>query len=423
MRLLVTADLHLGRRPSRLPTTAAADSRLSPAGAWRDIVETAIHGGADLLVLTGDVVERRNHYFEAIGPLEEGLRRLAAAGIPSYAVAGNHDFDVLPRLAEELPPGALTLLGRHGRWERLRVERGGEAIDLDGWSFSSLREPASPRASYDLARTSDVPVLGLLHCDLDARASPYAPVSSAELRELPPVAWLLGHIHRPGLAGGRGLPLLYPGTPLPLDPGETGIHGPWWVEVDRHGHVELEQVPLAALRYESVAVDLTGAADREAAVLAALRALLRRASEESTDLGWLVARLVLSGTVPAVLKATGRPLESDPLGLSLEHEGARLHIESWLDRTLPELDLAALGRLDDPAGELARILLSLAGDEPDPVLLREARRELERVHDASGFQDVAGDARPDDEETRERLLVAGRRLLAALVAQRPGVVA
>mgnify|MGYP002763171153 FL=1 len=52
----------------------------------------------DAVALTGDVVDNENATYESLGPLQKGLSRLGEAGIDTIAVAGNHDYDALPRL-------------------------------------------------------------------------------------------------------------------------------------------------------------------------------------------------------------------------------------------------------------------------------------------------------------------------------------
>jgi exonuclease SbcC len=114
-------------------------------------------------------------------------------------VAGNHDVQVLPRLADSVP--GFGLLGRGGRWEvvELRSRDGGQ-IRVAGWSFPAAQVRTSPLADgLSVAGPGTGLLVGLLHCDRDVAGSPYAPVRSAELEAAPVDAWLLGHIHRPGV--------------------------------------------------------------------------------------------------------------------------------------------------------------------------------------------------------------------------------
>src|SRR5690606_34576958 len=218
MRLLLTGDIHIGRASSSLSGTSGRDDTRA-AAAWGRIVDLAIEERVDLLCLSGDIVDKENKLWEAVGPLESGVQRLAAHGIRIVAVAGNHDFDVLMRLDDVLQSGpaaeAFHLLGRRGEWERFTIEEDGQAVlHVDGWSFPREHVYESPLESYDLKPDSSTPVLGLVHGDLDVSGSRYAPLDSVRLRETGPDEWLLGHIHNPQLfrpSGNRWA--LYPAPP------------------------------------------------------------------------------------------------------------------------------------------------------------------------------------------------------------------
>ncbi|MHB1223639.1 MAG: metallophosphoesterase family protein, partial [Gemmatimonadaceae bacterium] len=305
MRILCTGDLHIGRRPSRLPASADAAEH-SCAAAWRAIVETAIARRVDLVAVSGDLVDRSNRYFEAVDPLERGLRRLAEHDIPTVAVAGNHDHDVLPRLADTIGGTHFHLLGRGGRWERLTLDRPGGRLHVDGWSFPQERFVTDPLLTHDLATPGDgVPVLGLLHADLGQSTSHYAPVALGDLRQRGCAFWLLGHIHAPKLHLRDGLaPVLYPGSPQAMDPGEAGCHGAWMVELRPGQAPTATQVPLSTVRYEQVELDVDGitdASDIEGLVVRAVGA--RIAAIDATDgiesqrgsLRWLCVRLRVTG--------------------------------------------------------------------------------------------------------------------------------
>ena len=180
MRILCCGDLHMGRRSSRVPEEI--DGRdFACATAFDTLVEIALRERVELVLLAGDVVDRANRYFEAFGPLESGLARLAAAGVVTCAVAGNHDFDVLPRLAVAVAPERFHLLGEGGVWERRTIElASGARLHVDGWSFPREHVMTSPLDDYDPSRfgsteDSGLPVIGLLHADTASTESRYAP--------------------------------------------------------------------------------------------------------------------------------------------------------------------------------------------------------------------------------------------------------
>ncbi|MCH9675157.1 MAG: metallophosphoesterase, partial [Gammaproteobacteria bacterium] len=261
VRLIAVGDIHLGRRASGVPDdlVAAYPHAQSPATVWQRTVDHAIRVEADAVLLAGDVVEQEDDFFEAYGDLSAGVERLRQSGVAVLAVAGNHDVEVLPRLADSIPH--VRLLGAGGRWERQSVRgRDGTEVHVLGWSFPSKEVSASPLqsgiADAMVAVSPGTTTIGLLHCDRDQTHSRYAPVRSAELDAAPVDAWFLGHIHRPdSLEGPR--PMGYLGSLAALDVGEQGPHGPWDVAV-AHGQVTAEHLPMAPLRWERIDVELDG---------------------------------------------------------------------------------------------------------------------------------------------------------------------
>ena len=420
-RILAIGDIHLGRRPARLPD--GLDPReLTPAAAWYGAVEAAIARGVDAVALAGDVVEHPEDLYEAWSDLERGIQRLAEAGIPAVAVSGNHDTTVLPRLADALPD--LRLLGRDGQWEEMDL--GGAR--LLGWSFPAPAHPRSPLADGLPPRNGPEPRLGLLHCDRDQTDSRYAPVRSTELAGAEVDAWLLGHIHAPDdLAGPR--PMGYLGSLMGLDPGEPGAHGPWLVTADGEG-VRAEQLPLAPLRWESVAVDLTPLTaldELDTAIAAAIDARHQQLAEAGYLPRAVGCRLRLTGRSDLRRTVADHLASADLRRLQIERDGCTWFVEAWRLEARPALDLAELAASSDPAGLLARRLLVLGRGANDPerrALLARAREELLPRMARAPFDDP--DAPEMDEaalaDTLERAaLEALDRLLAQVEDQPTGI--
>ncbi len=417
IRLLAIGDMHLGRTPSRVPGELDG-LKLGPAAAFERAVDCAITSELDAVVLAGDVVESDNARYEAYGALRRGVLRLADAGIPVYAVVGNHDVDALPRLARELPE--LHVVGAGGRWETvvLRSRSGATELPLVGWSFPAPHVSESPLAT--LESPPDGVWIGLLHADLDAAGSRYAPVASEALRGLGAAAWLLGHVHKPSF-GGRERPLGYLGSLVGLDPGETGPHGPWLFELDEQGLADARQIPLAPLRFEWVEVDAEGIVDPADELLAvAQRALEQRAVElasEHPELRALGLRVILGGRSPA-LRALR--VEAQAFGRSRlvgEHGHAALFVEKIECRARAARDLEALAGGKDALAALARDLLTLERGGPErETLLAAARQELSETTDKAVFAALSAPVE-DDAALAERLSAAGWQLLEELLEQ------
>jgi len=425
MRLLCTGDLHIGRRSSRVPADLPD---ASAADAWARIVTHAIHQRADAVLLSGDVVDQDNRYFEALGPLERGLFRLREAGIPVVAVAGNHDFDVLPALARSLPDGLLHLLGVGGMWERHTIENArGERVHVDGWSFPARVVRHDPLTQYVAPAIDGAPVLGLVHGDLNVPQSLYAPLSLASLRRVSVNAWVLGHVHSGGLMHQTGdAPVLYPGSPQPLDPGEPGAHGVWMLTVTADGTVAARLDGIATVRYEPVFVDLsTCATETEAreCTTFALRARLLDILTRSPELRHVALRVCLSGRTP--LHGQLQPLvslvrEISDLGLAFSSgANATLSVTHVELATTAERDLTQLSASNDPIGVLARLLLTLQhGDAIDPALAQRLRPIPARVREARVFAGAVHTESLSDDAVRRTLSAQADRLLETLLRQR-----
>ena len=429
MKLLCVGDIHLGRQPARLPAGLLDElkaSELGPAAAWRIAVDFALGDEVDAVLLAGDVIEQEDDFYEAYGDLRRGVDRLAAAGIAVLAVSGNHDVQVLPRLADAVP--GFRLLGRGGVWEVAGVAgRDGRRVQVLGWSFPERRVSTSPFAAHDLPvlDSGSGPVIGLLHCDRDAAGSPYAPVRSAELAAAPADAWLLGHVHRPDRLD-PPRPIGYLGSLTGLDPGEAGPRGPWRLECTGPD-LALEHLPLAPLRWEEVEVALDGLESAEnvhALAVSALDALHERLAGERYRPRAVGCRIRFTGR-SVHRRAVERSLSTgDPLRVLHPRDDVLYFVHDWRMEAGPALDLDELARGADPPALLARKLLLLrgpAGDSERQALIAGARRRLESVAGRRNFA-VHGLAPPTEEEVEELLERAGLGALAELLDQRGGPV-
>ncbi len=422
LKILATADIHVGRRPSKVGDAEDA-ARFSCARAWLAIVQRAIALEVDLVMLAGDVVDHANRFFEATGPLEDGLARLAEAGIPTYAVAGNHDWDVLPRIVEAIGPEYFRLLGRQGRWEEAVYRRGGrERLRIHGWSFPAATFDRSPLSGYNLSTAGELPVVGLLHGDLDARASRYGPLSRSELEAHHVSLWVLGHVHAARLERSEAAALLYPGSPQAMDPGETGRHGPWLIEVQSRGRLRARQLPMSKVRYDLLPVDLTGVATREdfethLAAAAGDRAMELADGDDRVE--YISLRIVLTGRTPLCSRLDDL---AAPVAEQFERRRERVtaRIETVRNETLPAIELKELAAKRDPTGALARLILDLRGGGRGA----EARELVERVHGkmlevhaAPAYDLLHTDPAPDPQSARDRLLRQAGVLLDTLLTQ------
>ena len=416
MRLLCTGDVHLGRRPTRIPEHLVPDQTpFSTRAIWERIVTLAIDEQVDALLISGDLVDHDNRFFEALGPIDAGITRLAAAGIPAIAVAGNHDYDVLPPLADRFGD-AFRLLGRKQTWERFTLlDKTGDAqLHIDGWSFDAEHVVSAPLDRYEMPASGNVPVVGLLHTDLDQTNSRYAPSRLEDLRSKPVAAWLIGHIHAPALHQRLASPpVLYPGSPSPLDPGEPGSHGVWFLDIEPDRPAQFTFRPIARLRYQRLSIDVTGALDARSAGLRIFDSAEKNLLDLESELGeslpdHILYRVHLTGRV----SFARRTADFDAIR---EQTGGRWSIDQLTNGTRPEVDLEELAKQSSPPGAIARLIKSL--DEPGAPasLLSRARSELERSNDNARFARIQDESVPDGRTLLEN---TAWELLDALLEQR-----
>ncbi len=427
-RILFVGDVHLGRRPLHLPE-GLDPGDLDPAAAWLRTVEEALAVPADAVVLAGDVVESLEDRWEAFHHLEEGVRRLVAAGVPVLGVAGNHDVVALPRLAAHLPD--FRLVGRDGLWEVVTVGTDGvQPWRLVGRSFPRGMASGNPMASWQSPDPSGPPLLGVLHCDLDADPgrSSYAPVARAEL-ERTGLPWFLGHVHAPGdLAAPPHIGYL--GSVSPLDRTETGAHGPWLVEVGPAGVQGVRQLALAPLRYERVVVDATrlevGEGDDAVAVLEnaadeALDDCRARVAASSAEARAVGCTVVLAGAHPASarLREALAGLQAEAVGTWCKGQAPAVFLAALRDELRPARDLVALAAGSEPPALLARRLQELAsGSEAARTLVEAFRQRVRGRLRGREWQDALAEG--GEAALLAALVEGGRQALEALLAQRAG---
>lgn len=444
MRLLCASDLHLGRQPAGLPDHLGLDpARTATSVVWDALVDLALDAGADAVLLAGNVIDRENRSFEPLGPLERGLTVLDQHTIPVYAIAGDHDFDVLRRIADHDPAAPLNVIGRDGRWERVTIAaRGGEGVTVVGRSAPGPTHPGTPFAGFTPPPEDDGPVIALLHASLvsivedDEETGPgaYAPVTRRDLGGWPVDLWVMGHGVTPHFDTDDVVPLLVPGSGSPLDRRDRGPHGAWIVDIaetDAARTVEARLVPLAPVRFVAVELDLTGVADLAEAENRIIGAVHEALMDIVTDdpggrLIYVGCDLTLRGQTSL---HTRIPALVDDLTRTVDVQEGRVTaaIGPVTIDTRPMIDLAPLVGRPDPVGEIARLLTALdADDDENPDRLSPAQRDLLRrtatrlraAHRSRVFTAIGGDPEPDLGTAHTYLRREGWTLLDALIQQR-----
>jgi DNA repair exonuclease SbcCD nuclease subunit len=411
-RFLAAADLHLGRPIASLPASLRDEARaLGPFGAFERLVDLAVKERVDAVLLAGDVVDDDGAYFEVFSALQDAAAKLDS--IPMLAIAGNHDANVLPKLAEAID--GLTLLGACGTWESRIVPTAAGEIEVLGWSFpdthcrtSPFQTPPPPRRGRRIA---------MLHGDVDTPASVYAPFTAAHLRDHAADAWLLGHVHAPSRERlALATPAGYLGSACGLDPSEAGPRGAWLVRCGPEG-VTLEQRALAPIAWASVSVDAAHVSvERLDAEVRRLAEAAAAGFEHARTVG---VRLTLSGEHEAWREINERARQIE-CGQPWRCRDARVFIDRIDAALTTPVSLESLAQERSAAGRMAGLILELRSGGAD-ALVREAGAQFATLGSERTLRVPDLGERtfplPDARATLER---EARAMLGDLLAHRGG---
>ncbi|MFN2466243.1 MAG: exonuclease SbcCD subunit D [Candidatus Dormibacteria bacterium] len=348
MRLLHLADLHLDRAFGGLSFTGCDGARrrelLRRSLEWA--VDTAEGGNADAMTIGGDLFELEHVTADTVAFITRQLGRLSC---PVMIASGNHDFAsaASPYRVATWPPNVV-----------LAIEPKPTVVDLQGAVLIGLGYTGKDMDRSVLDRipprgSDDRPRLLLVHgVDLDSAGDELKwgglTLRHEDFERTGIDHALLGHVH----AGEVGERSSWPGSPVPLDPGETrGLHGAVWVEVS-DGRVVTSPVAADLARFETVVVDVSEIAD---------------SSELSGAVGAALQPLQGSPSL-VVLRLTGRRTRS----LDIKADAlASAWCESVLglaiaDSTSAEVDLQELAR--EPTARGAAINHLLEDGSPQGLL-------------------------------------------------------
>ncbi len=94
MRIVHISDLHLGVENYGTidPATGLSTRLIDFLGAFDEVVEFALSGGVDLVLLAGDTYKGRDPSQTHQREFARRLHRLSEAGIPTFLLVGNHDL-------------------------------------------------------------------------------------------------------------------------------------------------------------------------------------------------------------------------------------------------------------------------------------------------------------------------------------------
>ena len=314
MRILHAADLHLDSAFAGLAEEKAALLRQESRDILRRMVDWANDHAVDVMLLSGDLFDSDRMYSQTARTLVQALARFRGR---IFLSPGNHDF-YAPGSgydAVDWPENVHIFTSRRPQTVLLRSLN----ASVTGAAFTSAEE----WEPFDGASFSggDAPIrLGVLHGEVTRGESKYRAIPPTEIEKTNLTYLALGHVHRcAGVQRAGNTAYAYPGCLPGRGFDETGDKGFLYGEITPE-KVELEFIPFAPRRYQSVTADIT---DRDPAD--AVRQAL------DPDCGQDICRVLLTGSRRENFSLSALTSELSGLCAALE----------LTDETYPEEDVWA----------------------------------------------------------------------------------
>ena len=314
MRILHAADLHLDSAFAGLAEEKAALLRQESRDILRRMVDWANDHAVDVMLLSGDLFDSDRMYSQTARTLAQALARFRGR---IFLSPGNHDFYAPGSGYDTVdwPENVHIFTSRRPQTVLLRSLN----ASVTGAAFTAAEE----WEPFDGASFSggDAPIrLGVLHGEVTRGESKYRAIPPAEIEKTNLTYLALGHVHRcAGVQRAGNTAYAYPGCLPGRGFDETGDKGFLYGEITPE-KVELEFIPFAPRRYQSVTADIT---DRDPAD--AVRQAL------DPDCGQDICRVLLTGSRRENFSLSALTSELSGLCAALE----------LTDETYPEEDVWA----------------------------------------------------------------------------------
>jgi len=362
LKILLTSDLHLGRKFTNCPETVQERLVEARFACLKRIVEEAGRRRADLLLVAGDL-------FDNSRPAKRDIRRAAEIladfqGPLTAVLPGNHDFlapdDALWKTFLEASGSRVLVLS-----ERKAYPLSGFNIDACLYAGPCVSKHSSENAIGWVKGSAKDPAVahhvGVAHGSIEGISpdftADYYPMKRADLDGAGVDLWLIGHTHAPYPAQGSTGPLFCAGTPEPDGFGCDHGGSAWWLELE-DGGTRAESVATGTFRFLHETIDLASMAD--------LSAMAARHAGEAASRELLKVRL------------SGRIARGDRETLAEARrilEERLLLLADWNDAGVRErIDAEAIDR-EYPRGSFPHGLLTALAEDAEALDLAHALLE------------------------------------------------
>jgi DNA repair exonuclease SbcCD nuclease subunit len=376
LRLLHTADVHLGARHDDLGDQAAAQ-RERQFAAFTAAVDLAIAEKVDLFLVAGDLFDSNTQPRRSVERVAAELKRLVAAHIRTVIIPGTHDvYDRsslyrvhdLAALAGSGPDDDLVTVLTP---DRPSVHLGACDVVVHGPVFATKRAPHSPLRDLKVAPGDGATWhVALVHGALaiPGRTDGDEVVFSREEIEATGLDYLaLGHWHSTQQGKSGATTWAYSGAPEPVAVTQDGAGRVLLVALDEANGartVTIEERAVGRTRFEKIDVDAATLAGQPA-----LEALL--AAKADPD---LVLDARLTGVRPDELDVAVEEVEERLKGGFLKLRVRDASVPALTEGSLPSADTISGAFIRNVEGQIAE--LEAAGGDAAATEAAELRDVL-----------------------------------------------
>lgn len=263
IKIIHAADFHLDAPFAALPPERAAQRRGEQRELLERLADLAEQEQADLVLLSGDLLDSGHAYYETTQALARVLGQMRAK---VFIAPGNHDFwsQRSPWCAAAWPENVHIF--STGGVESVEIP----ALNcvVHGAAFTAPACDLSPLTGFTAPQDGRVHLMAL-HGEVDGKGR-YGPIAPMDIAASGLDYLALGHIHAySGVQKTGNTFWAYPGCPEGRGFDELGEKGVLCGTVDK-GEARLEFVPLCKRRYLILNIDVSEAASPAEAVAAAL---------------------------------------------------------------------------------------------------------------------------------------------------------
>ena len=252
IKILHTADLHLDSPFEALSAEKAMTRRREQRILLSRIAALANSSKADIVLLSGDILDGEDPYFETAEELCACLRRINA---PVFISPGNHDFysPSSPYAHMSLPDN--VHLFTSDKIECVSLPDIGAAVYGAAFTDKTSRPLLK---GFSAGRTPGIINIMCIHGEVGTPDSRYNPMSEEDIASSGMDYIALGHVHAAsGLKKAGNTFYSQPGCPEGRGFDECGEKTVNMIELSE-GECRLDKVSIASRKYEQMEIDITG---------------------------------------------------------------------------------------------------------------------------------------------------------------------